>query len=110
LGVRLSTTAQTGPGAYPASYTVGTGSFSGGVKWRVRGVGLPPHLAPRLKKEWHYTSTPLVCLCGLLWGEHYLYLYDIFKAAVMVMNLLSTLDTDVDCFLHSFTVFQFVTI
>jgi len=41
---------QTGPGPHPASYTVGTGSFSG-VKRLGRGVDHPFHLAPRLKKE-----------------------------------------------------------
>jgi hypothetical protein len=34
-----------------------------------------PHLAPRLKKEWSYTSTPSVGLGGLFLGELYLYLY-----------------------------------
>ena len=34
-----------------------------------------PHLAPRLKKEYSYTSTPNLDLCGLLQGELYLYLY-----------------------------------
>ena len=48
--VRFSAPAQTGPGAYPASYTVGTGSFPG-LNRPVRGVDHPPHLAPRLKKE-----------------------------------------------------------
>jgi len=32
-GVRFSAPVQTGPGAYPASYTMGTGSFLG-VAWR----------------------------------------------------------------------------
>ena len=41
---------QTGPGAYPASYTMRTVSFPG-VKPLVRGVDHPPHLAPRLKRE-----------------------------------------------------------
>ena len=41
---------QTGPGAHPASYRMGTGSFPG-VKRSGRGVDHPPHLAPRLKKE-----------------------------------------------------------
>jgi len=36
--------------AHPASYTVGTGSFSG-VKRPERGVDHPPHLAPMLKKK-----------------------------------------------------------
>ena len=48
--VRFSTPFETGPGAHPASYTIGTGSFSG-VKWPERGFDYPPHLAPRLKKE-----------------------------------------------------------
>jgi hypothetical protein len=41
---------QTGPGAHPVSYTMGTGSFPG-VKRPGRGVDHSPHLAPRLKKE-----------------------------------------------------------
>jgi hypothetical protein len=51
---------QTGPGVYPASCTIGTGSFPG-VKRPGRVVGHPPHLAPRLKKEYGYTSTPPFC-------------------------------------------------
>ena len=47
---------QTGPGAHPASYTMGTESLSG-----VKAAGVwrwPPtlHLAPRLKKELHLYS------------------------------------------------------
>ena len=37
VGARFSAPVQTGPGAYPASYTVGTGSFPGGKEagtWR----------------------------------------------------------------------------
>jgi hypothetical protein len=48
-GDRFSAPVQTGPGAHPASYTVGTGSFRG-VKRSGRGVDHPPHLVPRLKK------------------------------------------------------------
>jgi len=47
---RFSAPVQTGPGAHPASYTMGTGSFPG-VKRPRRGVDHPPHPAPRLKKE-----------------------------------------------------------
>jgi len=47
---RFSTPVKTGPGAHPASYTRGTGSFPG-EKRPGRGVDHPPHLAPRLKKE-----------------------------------------------------------
>jgi len=50
VGVRFSAPVQTGPGANPASYTTGTGSFTG-VKRPGRGFDHPPHLAPRLKKE-----------------------------------------------------------
>jgi hypothetical protein len=51
---RFSASAQTGPGAQPASYTMGTGSVpggGGGVKRPGRGVDSTPHLEPRLKKE-----------------------------------------------------------
>jgi len=47
---RLSAAVQTGPGAHPASYTMGTGFFPG-VKRLGRGIDHPPHLGPRLKKE-----------------------------------------------------------
>ena len=49
-GARISAPVQTGPGAHPASYTIGTGSFPG-VKRPGRGVHNPHHLAPRLKKN-----------------------------------------------------------
>ena len=43
------------------------------------------HLAPRLKKEWSYTSTPSLALRGLLYNE--LYLTDLIrKAAVYWVN------------------------
>ena len=67
--------------AHPASYTIGTGSFPR-VKRPGRGVDHPPHLAPMLKKEYSYTSTPPLGLRGLFWGE--LYLFTIFnKRAVL---------------------------
>jgi len=50
VGASFSALVQTGPGAHPASYTMGTGSFPG-VKRPGRGVDHPPHLASRLKKE-----------------------------------------------------------
>ena len=49
-GERYSAPIQTAPGAHPASYTTGTGSFPG-VERLGRGVNHPPHLEPRLKKE-----------------------------------------------------------
>jgi len=49
-GARFSARVQTGPGAHPASCTMGTGSFPG-IKRPGRGVDHPPRLVPRLKKE-----------------------------------------------------------
>jgi len=62
MGARFSAPVQTGPGAHPAFYTRGTGSFPG-VK----------QLGPRLKKEQSYTCTPSMGLRGLFWGELYPY-------------------------------------
>jgi len=53
---------------------MGTGSFPG-VKRPGRGVDHPPQIAPRLKKEYSYISTPPLGLRGLFKGEFYLYLY-----------------------------------
>ena len=50
VGAGFSASVQTGCGAQPASYTVGTRSFPG-VKRPGRGVDQPSHLAPRLKKD-----------------------------------------------------------
>jgi len=47
---RFSASVQTGSGTHPASYTMGTGSIPG-VRRPGRGVGHPPHIAARLKKE-----------------------------------------------------------
>ena len=63
-GARFSAPVQTGPVAQPASYTMGTGSFPE-VKRPGRGVEHPPHLAPRLSKEYRCISTPLLGLRGL---------------------------------------------
>jgi hypothetical protein len=45
---------------------MGTGSFPG-VKQPRRGVDHPPHLAPRLKKEQSYISSPPLGLHGLFY-------------------------------------------
>ena len=47
---RFSAPVQTGPGAHPASYTMGAGCFLG-VKRSGRVLTTNPHLAPRLKEE-----------------------------------------------------------
>ena len=69
-GARFSAPVQTGLEAHPVSCTMGTGSFPM-VKRPDRGVDHPPHLAPKLKKEWSSTSSPPLGLHGLLWGELY---------------------------------------
>jgi len=51
----FSAPVQTGRGAHPASYTMGTGSFPG-VKWTGRGVDHPPHLAPKERVELYLYS------------------------------------------------------
>jgi hypothetical protein len=53
----FSAPVQTGPRAHPVSFTMGTEYFPG-VKRPGRGADHPPHLAPRLMKEYSYTSTP----------------------------------------------------
>jgi len=59
LGARFSTPVQTGLGAHPASYTMGTGSFPG-VKRPGRGVNHPPNVVPSLKKS-RAISRPHLC-------------------------------------------------
>ena len=46
----FSAPVQNDPGAHPASYTMGTGSFPGIERPR-RGVDTYPYLEPRLNKE-----------------------------------------------------------
>jgi hypothetical protein len=50
LGARFSVPVQTGPGAHPASCTMGTGSFAG-VKRPGRGVGHPPPSSAEVKER-----------------------------------------------------------
>jgi hypothetical protein len=50
LAVRFSAPVQTGPGAHPTSYTMGTGSFPG-VKRPERGVDHPPPSSAEFKKR-----------------------------------------------------------
>jgi hypothetical protein len=60
VGARFSAPVQTGPGAYPAFYTMGTGSFPG-VKRPGRGVDHAPPSSAEVKErvELHlYSSGP----------------------------------------------------
>ena len=65
VGARFSAPIQTGPGAHPASYTVGTGSFPG-VKRPGLGVDHPPPLSAEVKERVELTSTSPLGLRGLL--------------------------------------------
>jgi hypothetical protein len=58
VGARFFAHVQTGPGAHPASSTMGTGSFPV-VKRPGRGADHPPPSNAEVKKEKSYTSTPL---------------------------------------------------
>ena len=49
-GEKFSAPVQTGPGAHPASYTMGTGSFSG-VKRPGRGVDHSPPYSAEVKER-----------------------------------------------------------
>jgi hypothetical protein len=50
VGAIFSAPVQTGPGAYPASCTMGTGSFPG-VKRPGRGVDHPPSSSAEIKER-----------------------------------------------------------
>jgi len=67
VGERYSAPAQTGPGAYPASYTMGTEPFSG-VKWLGRGIDHPPPSSTEVKERvelyLYSTSGPLWPVAG----------------------------------------------
>ena len=60
---------------------------SGTVLWYR--LWLTPHLVPRLKKEYSYTSTPPLDLHGLFWGELYIFMTSSFQifTPVSVHNL-----------------------
>jgi hypothetical protein len=58
---------QNGSGAHPASYPLGTrGSFPRGKAVGAWSWPLTSNLMPRSKNEWTYTSTPPVCLHGMV--------------------------------------------
>ena len=50
-GARFSAPVQTGPGAYPASYVMGTGSLSLRVKRPGRGIDQPPSSSAEVKER-----------------------------------------------------------
>jgi len=73
VGTRLSARGLTGPGAHPASYTLGTG-HSRGVKPPVRGINHPPPSSAEVKERvqielWQH-SDPFWQLMGPLRFSH----------------------------------------
>jgi len=59
LGIFLFTTAsKTGSGAYPASYPMGTGALSLGVKRPGREADHSPPSSSEVKNAWNYDSNP----------------------------------------------------
>ena len=56
VGTKFSAPVQTGPGDHPNAYKNGTGAFPR-VKRLGRGIDHPPHLVPKLRKEYSYTYT-----------------------------------------------------
>ena len=69
VGERFSAPVQTGPGAHPASYTMGTGSFQG-VKRPGRGADHPPQSSAEVDGR---VELPLWAF--KFKGELYLYLF-----------------------------------
>ena len=65
VGARFSAPVQTGPGSYPASYTMGTGSFPGVMGPR-HGADHPPTSSAEVKEreQLHLYPPP----CGLSWS------------------------------------------
>ena len=85
MGSRFSAPVQTGSGAHPASYTVGTGSFPG-VKRPERGVDHSPHLRQRIKEEYSCTSTLPLGFRVLFYGDLYLEIIYKYKDKVFFVH------------------------
>jgi len=58
VGARFSAPVKTGPGAHPASYTIGTGSAPG-VKQPGHGVNHPPPSSAEVKERVELFISPL---------------------------------------------------
>ena len=69
MGAGLSAPVQTGPGAHPYSYTMGTGSFPG-VKRPGRGIDHPNPSSAEVKER---VDLYLYCRFGPSWSVLYLY-------------------------------------
>ena len=64
---------QTGPGAHPASYSVGAEGSSLEVKRQGYEVDQSPPTSVEVKNEWSYTVTPPTCLHGVDMGNFTLF-------------------------------------
>jgi hypothetical protein len=70
----FSKTAQTAPGAHPASYSIGTGVLPG-LKLLERDTDHSPPSSSQVKNEWSCTSTPPICPHCMDRDEFNLYTY-----------------------------------
>jgi hypothetical protein len=73
-GVIFSAPVQTSPGAHPASYTMGTGSFPG-VKRPGRDADHPLPSSSEVKERVELYFYPPLGIRDLFWGDLYLYRY-----------------------------------
>jgi hypothetical protein len=64
---------QTGPGAHPASYSVGAVDSSLETKRQGYEVDQSPPTSVEVKNEWSFTTTPPTCLHGVDMGNFTLY-------------------------------------
>ena len=79
MGARFSAPVQTGPGAHPTSYTMGTGSFPG-VKRQGRGADYSPSSSAEVEGRVELYNC---CSSGPSWPVS-IYLY--FKMSVVVIT------------------------
>ena len=68
-GTRFYAPVQTGLGALPASYKMGTGFLPEGSSGLALALTIHSHQAPRIKKNQNYASIPYLGLRGLLQSE-----------------------------------------
>lgn len=76
-----------GPGAYPTSYSMGTGSVSQRVKRLGSETDCSSLSSTEVKTGWSYTSTPCLCLHDMLREDLCLYLFYAGEHSVMSRSL-----------------------
>jgi hypothetical protein len=80
VGERFTAPIQTGPGAHPASHTMGAGSPRPG-----RDINHPPPFSAAVKERVKVLSTPLLWLHERLQGE--IYLFNCWCLSPIVQNV-----------------------